>query len=110
MVARAGAILRHIDPIHPACSALRIANAPAAPLSPPQTSRQAEVALRAVGVEELRRLRKGSQRFFLGGQGGLKARISDSICPEMTGERHGQNSQKMMRHYHTRLFFESQKH
>jgi hypothetical protein len=47
MVARAGANLRHIAPTHPGCSALRIANAPASPLSPPQTSRQAEAALRA---------------------------------------------------------------
>ena len=38
MVARVGAKLIHIAPTHRDCSAMRIANAPAPPLSPPQKS------------------------------------------------------------------------
>ena len=47
MVARAGAKLRHVAPTHPAARRCGSLNAPASPPSPPQTSRQAEAALRA---------------------------------------------------------------
>ena len=59
MVARAGANLRHIAPTHPAarrCGSLKLPHRRSAP---PQTSRQAEAALCAVGIEEPRRRSAG---------------------------------------------------
>jgi len=64
MLARAGANLCHIAPT---CSALRIAKAPASPLSPPQTSRQAEAEsknLAAAGARGETKARADSEGGF----------------------------------------------
>ncbi len=59
MVARAGANLRHTAHTHPAARRCGSLNAHASPPSPPQTSRQADAALCAVGIEKPRRRSAG---------------------------------------------------